>query len=372
MKFNPNKPHNVLPPLASAPPFETTRVLKSCILARSVLAELKQAVSLLPNPSVLINTLPILEAQASSEIENIVTTTDSLFKALARVTDEAIDSATKEALRYRQALYEGHAALKSKPLSTSTAVQIVRTIKDVDLDIRTTPGTALLNTATGAVVYTPPEGQALLRNLLADWEKFLHNRTELDPLVRMAVGHYQFEAIHPFTDGNGRTGRILNLLYLSSTDLLPIPVLYMSRYIIQTKTEYYRRLLEVTKEQRWEDWICYMLAAVTQTAEWTLRKVLAIQKLKEQTREIVRRNAPKIYSAELIDQIFQQPYCRISNLVEAGVAKRQTASVYLKKLAELGLLKEVAIGRERLFINSRFFTLLSGSERLDAPAKSSA
>jgi Fic family protein len=185
----------------------------------------------------------------------------------------------------------------------------------------------------------------------------------------MAVGHYQFEAIHPFTDGNGRTGRILNLLYLTSADLLPIPVLYMSRYIIQTKAEYYRLLLDVTRKDAWEDWIVYMLGAVAQTSIWTLRKVLAVRDLRQRVKAKIQREAPKIYSAELVDQIFEQPYCRISNLVESKVAQRQTASVYLKKLAELDLLKEVAVGRERIFVNTGFFKILSASERIEGEQK---
>lgn len=369
MKFNPKKPFNSLPPLQDIPDLENATILKKCIEARSSLAELKQAVTLLPNPNVLINTLPILEAQASSEIENVVTTADSLFKALALGREDASDAETKEAVRYRDALYEGHASIKTRPLTTATAVQVVRTIKNVDLDVRSTPGTALLNTATGEVVYTPPEGNSLLRDLLADWERFLHERDDLDPLVRMAVGHYQFEAIHPFTDGNGRTGRILNLLYLSSQDLLPIPVLYMSRYIIQTRAGYYRLLLEVTRKGVWEEWILYMLDAVAQTSMWTLRKVLSVRDLRERVKAKIQRSAPKIYSAELVDQIFQQPYCRISNLVESKVAQRQTASVYLKKLAELNILKEVAVGRERIFINTSFFRILSANETLSDEAK---
>ena len=198
------------------------------------MAELKTSGQLIPNQAVLINSIPLLEAQASSEIENIVTTTDKLFR-FANESGAQADPATKEALRYRTALIEGFEMLRRRPVSTSTAIAVCSTIKGVELDIRATPGTAMMNEATGAVIYTPPEGQNLLRHQLANWERFIHEAEDIDPLIRLAVMHYQFEAIHPFVDGNGRTGRVLNLLYLVDKGLLDIPVLYLSRYIIANK-----------------------------------------------------------------------------------------------------------------------------------------
>ncbi|MDP2096490.1 MAG: Fic/DOC family N-terminal domain-containing protein, partial [Hydrogenophaga sp.] len=245
LAWHPEQPHNQLSALPPAHELESRAVLKACIEARAALAELKQAAELIPNQAMLINTIPLLEAKDSSEIENIVTTTDQLFQ-YAQGHDNA-DPATKEALRYRTALHQGFQSLKSRPLCTATAVEVCRTLKGVDMDIRRTPGTQLANDRTGEVVYTPPEGEARLRDMLANWERFLHNQTELDPLIRMAVGHYQFEAIHPFTDGNGRTGRVLNILYLIQEELLNLPILYLSRHVIAHKADYYRLLLSVTR-----------------------------------------------------------------------------------------------------------------------------
>src|SRR3990167_7313448 len=229
--WQPHRPYNDLPRLPPTAELETKPVLKECVTARAALAELKQAAELIPNPAMLINTLPLLEARASSEIENIVTTADQLFRHLQ--ADAGADPATKEALRYRRALLEGVQALKTRPLTTRTAEWICTQIKGVEMSMRKVPGTALANDATGAVVYTPPQGEARIRDLLANWERFLHEEETLDPLVRMAAAHYQFEAIHPFTDGNGRTGRVVNLLYLVEQGLLSLQVLYLSRYIVQ-------------------------------------------------------------------------------------------------------------------------------------------
>lgn len=358
MSFRPDRPYNALPALPPQQDVETRAVLKACISARAALAELRVCGQLIPNQSVLINSIPLLEAQASSEIENIVTTTDRLFR-FANEPGERADPATKEALRYRTALNEGFQSLRQRPVSTSTAIAVCRRIKGVDLDIRATPGTALMNEATGAVIYTPPEGQDLLRDKLANWERFIHEAGDIDPLVRLAVMHYQFEAIHPFIDGNGRTGRVLNLLYLVDQGLLDIPVLYLSRYIIGNKRAYYDRLLAVTTQNAWEDWILYMLEAVRETAEWSTARILAIRDLLDQTAERIRRDLPKIYSRELAEIIFVNPYCRIGDLVEAGIAKRQAASVYLKALSENGLLREIKAGREKLYINPALLDLLS-------------
>jgi Fic family protein len=334
-------------------------VLKACIEARAAVAELKQAGRLLPNQDVLINTIPLLEARASSEIENIVTTTDQLFRYAQPDRESLADPATKQALRYRAALRRGVELLKKRPLMTSTTVQVCRTLLGVNLDIRRVPGTALVNQGTGKVVYTPPEGESHLRSLLANWEKFLHDGEELDPLIRMAVAHYQFEAIHPFTDGNGRTGRILNLLFLMEQDLLELPVLYLSRAIIGKKADYYRLLLAVTTRDAWEDWILFMLRAVAETAKWTTERIYAIRRLMQETAEYVKSEASAVYSRELVELIFVQPYCRIRNVVEAGIAERQTAAVYLKQLVGAGVLQEVKVGREKLFINPRLMRLLT-------------
>ena len=215
-----------------------------------------------------------------------------------------------------------------------------------------------MNEATGRVVYTPPEGAELLRDKLANWERYIHADDGVDPLIRLAIMHYQFEAIHPFTDGNGRTGRILNLLFLVEQGLLDIPVLYLSRYIITNKRAYYDGLLAVTTDGAWEPWILFMLAAIRETSTWSTAKIRAIRNLLDVTTDRIRRDLPKIYSRELAEIIFVNPYCRIADLVGAGIAKRQSASVYLKALASLGILVEIEAGREKIYTNPALLTLL--------------
>lgn len=348
---------------------ETKAVLKQCITARAAIAELRQAAELIPNQAILISTLPLLEAGASSEIENIVTTTDRLFQ---HVNDEEhADAATKEALRYSRALFDGYHALNEYPLTTRTAELICSRIKGVDMTVRRLPGTALNNTATGSVVYTPPEGESLLRAKLGSWERFMHECTDLDPLVRMAMGHYQFEAIHPFTDGNGRTGRVLNVLFLIEQRLLTLPILYLSRYINTNRSEYYRLLQGVTSHGDWEAWLLYMLRGIEETAQWTTAKIAGLRALSAHTADYVKRALPKIYSRELVDMIFELPYCRISSVTERGIAKRQTASVYLKQLVSIGVLTEHTVSREKLFIHPKLMRLLTvdGNDFDSYPAK---
>jgi Fic family protein len=334
--------YNQLPILPPAVELESKAILKQCITARAALAELKQAAELIPNQGMLINTLPLLEARASSEIENIVTTTDRLFKY--RQADDRADPMTKEALRYSYALLEGYRALAKCPLNTGTAEQVCSKIKGVEMRVRQGPGIALANEQSGEIIYIPPVGENLLRNLLTNWEKFLHDETDLEPLIRMAVGHYQFEAIHPFTDGNGRTGRVLNSFFLIQEDLLTLPILYLSRYIIKHKKDYYRLLRLVTCQSAWEAWILYVLKAVEETSNWTKQKIAAIRQLLTHTTEYVREKQPKIYSRELVDLIFEKPYCRIADVIEAGLARRQAASRHLKALVKIWSIAGNAIG----------------------------
>ncbi len=361
MAFDPSRPFNDLPNLPPASETESRAILRSCIAARAALAELRVSVRLFPNQAMLINSIPLLEAQASSEIENIVTTADRLFRYADDAAGRA-DPATREALRCRTALHRGFQMLNRRPVSTAMAVDVCRTIKGVELDIRSTPGTALVNDAADEIIYTPPEGEEVLRSKLANWERYIHEAEEVDPLIRLAVMHYQFEAIHPFVDGNGRTGRVLNLLYLVDKNLLDIPVLYLSRHIIQNKALYYRYLLEVTTQQAWERWILFILEAVRSTAEWTTRKIHAIRELVDETATAVRQGKPKIYSRELVELIFVHPYCRISDVVAADIAKRQTAAVYLKALASEGILQQIKAGRENLYINPPLLALLAERE----------
>lgn len=355
--WRPDLPYNDLPPLPPATELETRAVLKQCITARAALAELKQAAELIPNQGVLINALPLLEAQASSEIENIVTTTDRLFQF--QNSGEHADPATREALRHSSALLEGFRALKMRPLNTRTAEQVCTRIKGVEMQVRRVPGTTLANQATGEIIYTPPVGEDLLRTKLANWERYLHEAIDVDPLIRMAVGHYQFEAIHPFADGNGRTGRVLNSLYLIQEELLTLPILYLSRYIIKNKADYYRLLLDVTRDNAWEPWVLYLLRGVEDTARWTTAKIAAIRSLSALTIVHVKQAAPKIYSRELVDLIFDLPYCRIQNVVDKEIAGRQAASRYLKQLVDIGVLQEVTVGREKIFIHPKLMQLLT-------------
>ncbi|MFK7853903.1 MAG: protein adenylyltransferase Fic [Granulosicoccus sp.] len=358
MSFQNDKPYNNLPPLPPKVELETRSVLKLCIEARARLAELKQLVERIPNQAILINTIPLLEAQASSEIENIVTTNDQLFR-FAEQGEQQADPATKEALRYRTALKDGFSSLATRPLCTATAVAVCRTIKNTDLDIRQVPGTKLANAESGELIYTPPEGESVIREKLANWETFLHQEIDLDPLVRMAAAHYQFEAIHPFTDGNGRTGRILNILFLCDQQLITIPVLYLSSYINRSKADYYSLLLSVTTNGNWTDWIEYMLEGVRSTAEDTCNRIDAINDLRHQIGNEIRETHGKIYSHELVEQLFAQPYTRISNLVDAGIAKRQTASSYLQTLTDAGILDEHVFGKEKLFLFPRLVGALT-------------
>ncbi|MCF7954246.1 MAG: Fic family protein [Phycisphaerae bacterium] len=366
MTYNRPGPYNDLPLLPPKVDIESKQILKRCITARSSLAALKQAAELIPNPTVLINTIPLLEAKVSSEIENIVTTTDKLFQFASGNAQNA-DHATKETLRYRQALYQGYQSIRQRPVCTSVAIDVCRTIRDIQVDVRKVPGTALANDRTGEVIYTPPTGEGIIRDKLANWEKFVNENKDIDPLIRMAIMHYQFEAIHPFTDGNGRTGRILNLLLLIQEGLLDIPVLYLSRYFINNKNQYYALLRGVTENENWQGWILYVLDAVAETAQWTTNKIKTAQELLLHTCDYINQKSPKVYSRELVETIFEQPYCRISNIVDKGIAKRQTASTYLKKLVEINVLKEMDAGREKIYINPKFFMLLTQDENSYEP-----
>lgn len=364
--YDPKRPYNSLPKLPPSADIETRAVLKKWGLARTALAELRQASDTLPNSDVLIQSIPLLEAKDSSEIENIVTTDDALFRE-ASLEEPDGEPAAKEAVRYRKALYWGLESAKTRPLSARDAIEICRLVTGVDLDVRGVPVT-LKNRQTGEVIYTPPQGQDLIRDLLGDWEAYLHAEgDELDPLIRMAVLHYQFEAIHPFEDGNGRTGRILNVLALIESGLLDLPTLYLSRYILQTRGDYYRLLEGVTRNGIWETWILYMLTAVEQTSKWTTEKIRAIRTLMIDATDHMKKWEPKLYSRELVELIFSKPYCRIADLQDKGIAKRQAASTYLKALARIEMLEVERRGREKLFINRKFITLLSSDHHTFEP-----
>jgi Fic family protein len=286
-----------------------------------------------------------------------VTTNDELYRADAD-PDRKTDPHTKEVLRYRQALNHGFKEMRTRPLSTNLFIEIVHIIKEVDFGIRKVTGTALKNPTSGEIIYTPPVGESVIRDKLANLEQFIHADDGIDPLIKMAVMHYQFEAIHPFEDGNGRTGRILNLLYLVDQGLLDIPVLFLSRYIIAHKPAYYEGLRGITERGDWENWILFMLRAVESTAGQTFDQVTRIRAVMEEVRQQIQQAAPAIYSKDLVEVIFRHPYTKIQFLVDANIAKRQTASSYLQTLATLGFLRPSKHGREMYYINDALYAEL--------------
>ena len=355
--WNPASPYNLLPGLPP-PCRETAKIFRQTTRSRVVLERLHQTVRLLPEKEIFVQIIPVLEAQASSEIENIAAATDSLFRIID--ADTQADDAAKEVLRYRQALGKGMESLKRCPLSLRTMTAVSSALRGTNVSVRKLDGTCIASASSGQVIYTPPAGEALILEKLHNLVEFLHSPSEMDPLVKMAIAHYQFEAIHPFSDGNGRTGRILNLLYLAESGLLSQPVLNLSRYFIRNKPKYYAALLNVTKEGAWENWILFMLQAVEETALWTCQKAQAIARLKRETTCFIQESPllKGVYSPELVQTIFMQPYCRVAALTEAGIAKRQTAMKYLNALTHAGILHCAAAGREKLFINIRLMALL--------------
>jgi len=360
MEFKKNKPFNNLPLLPPQANIETLPIMRRCISASRALAELKGAGNLIPNQAILINSIPLQEAQFSSEIENVVTTQDALFRAVAEEDGRKADPNTREVLRYRQALRYGYdASLVGKKVTIDLIVELCSILLDRNIALRDQEPIIVEDVNTGSVIFTPPRERAVIVNLLRNLIDFVDNGGEFDPLIRLAIAHYQFETIHPFIDGNGRTGRILNLLFLLQAGLLDIPVLYLSRYIIHNKQAYYQRLRAVTEKGDWEQWVLFMLSAVEETALWTTNRIEAIRALLEATIEQCRIEIPKIYSKELIELIFYHPYCKISFLTEAGIAERQTASQYLQELERIGILSSEKRGREVIYRNPGLLDLLS-------------
>lgn len=360
MPWSPEVPFNDLPAL---PPggidLEPKVVLKATIEARTALATLAQARRLLPNPTILIHAVPLLEAQASSEIENIVTTADELFKY---ADSGGGNHATKEALRYRSALFAGVDSIRRRPLTTATVTRVCSELHGREVDVRAVPGTRIANPTTREIVYAPPEGAAVIRDKLSAWERFFHADDDLDPLVRMVVAHYQFEAIHPFHDGNGRTGRVINILMLIEAGLLDEPILYLSRAIIQRKNDYYRLLRAVTTEGAWTEWVLYMLEVVRDSAVSTTRKIDSIRTCQDDIAERARAATPGGRDAQFLTVLFEQPYSRIGTVAERCEVSRQTASAWLHALVAANLLSDVKVGRELLFVNHEFLDVLTRTE----------
>ena len=357
MLFSRTEPHNnlpLLPPDKSA--FETLEVYKKLADARSALAELKGRLPVIPNPMMLINTLVLQEARASSEIENVITTTDKMFRAFT-ADKKNIDPETKEVLRYREALWESFTAKYSK-MDSDVIINIFRIITEKDESLR--DGQVFIGNAYN-IVYTPPI-HSIVNEKLENWFDFYHSSHELDPLINMAILHYQFEAIHPFSDGNGRTGRILNVLYITDHNLLELPVLYISKHILEHKNKYYQLLSEVTEKNNWKDWILFMLEAVRRTSIFTLDKVNAIYSLFNEVQEKVRSEAASIYSHELIEVLFTQPYCKNKILVEQKIASRNTASKYLNELVKMDILQVHKEGKETLYLHKQLYDILSKNQ----------
>lgn len=357
--FDPKTPYNDLPMLPPAVELETKAVLKQALHAGRLLASLNAKAGSIPNQSMLVNTATLKEAKDSSEIENIVTTSDSLFEGFAS-DNGGTDPATKEVLSYREALWEGFRAIQRGEFSQEVFIKVVRKIKKNNLGIREGSGTRVINPKTQEVIYTPPEGRVRLGTMLENLVLYMNDTTDpVDPLIKLAVIHYQFEAIHPFADGNGRTGRIIIILYLVAQNLLDLPILYLSHYLVENKNEYYKKLRAVTEAQEWGAWIKFILDGITRTTRHTIDKIDAIQELMQETIIVARKKLPeRVYSKELIELLFEQPYTKGSFLVERGIAKRQTAAEYLKELEKVGILKAKKVGRENLYQNSWLLNLL--------------
>lgn len=358
-----NKANNELPLLPPKEKLENITVLRKAIKANTELAKLNGYCSTIPNENILLNAIILNEAKTSSEIENIITTHDEIYKALLK-KDEKHDPETKEVLNYREAIWQGYNLItETNILTTNAIVGIQETLKKNKAGIRKLPGTKLMNDQTGEVIYTPPDDEKIIRDLLRNLEEYINIDDEIDPLIKLAIIHYQFESIHPFYDGNGRTGRIINVLYLVLKGLLKSPILYLSSYIIKNKGNYYNYLQKVRDENDWESWVLFMLEAVEKTSIETLTTVKAIRDLMEETIEYCRGKMPKTsYSKELIELLFVQPYTKIDFLVNNNIAERRTASKYLSQLEEIGVLESFKSWKEKIYINKKLYELLKGSE----------
>lgn len=348
-----------LPELPPRVDLETKAILKQLAVSHRYLAELKGVARTIPNQNILIQTLPLLEAKDSSAIENIVTTHDELYR-MELLEDSFQSSAAKEVQNYRTALRYGFEKVKGKSLLTNNLIlEIQKIVKKQESGFRTLPGTDLKNFITGEVVYTPPQLKDDIIRLMNNLEKIINeaNLYPIDPLIKMAVIHYQFESIHPFYDGNGRTGRIINILYLVLNQLVDIPILYLSRYIIQNKEKYYNLLQSVRENGNWEEWVLYILKGVEETSKNTIYMIESIKELMDKYKKEISTNYKKIYSHELLNLLFKHPYTKIDFLEkELGIA-RQTASKYLDVLAEGGYLKKEKFGRNNLYINVPLYTI---------------
>lgn len=354
---------------------ETKTVLRQANKANRKLAELKGVAQAIPNERILISSLTLQEAKDSSAVENIVTTQDDLYRAGLDANFTLIGAATKEVLFYREAINEGFKLVRNKNiLALNDIKRIQEVLEQNSAGFRTTPGTQLKRSSDGAVIYTPPQDGQRIVELMSNLEQFINDDElcPIDPLVKMAIIHHQFESIHPFYDGNGRTGRIVNILYLVTSGLLDLPILYLSRYITHNKAEYYERIQAIRNatgdnSAQWEAWILYMLRGVEQTAEETIALVKNIGKLMTEYKNIIRPAFGGKYSHELLNGLFYHPYTKIGHLESNMQVSRQTAAKYLDRLASLGLLQKERMGKENYYINTKLMELfLTFSEQQEA------
>ena len=337
---------------------KTSKILETLNNASRSLAELKGFANSIPNQHILINAITINEAKDSSAIENIVTTHDSIYKVL---TESGFrEEAAKEVVDYRSAIWRGYEIIKEKGfISTNILVELQAMIEPNKTGIRKNPGTKLINSVTGDIIYTPPQRESEIRDLLKNLEDYINNfEDEIDPLIKMSLIHYQFESIHPFYDGNGRTGRILNILYLVLNNLLESPIIYLSNYINKTKNEYYKLFTEFREKDNYEDWIIYILKGIEETSKNTIELIKKIQEEMNSYKVEFMKKLPKIYSDELLDSLFFEVYTKINYIETRCGVTRQTASTYLNGLVEAGLLDYEKVGRESIYKNTRLINLL--------------
>ncbi len=342
---------------------ETKPILKKLMKAHQALAELKGVSGVIPNQSILISTLSLQEAKDSSAIENIITTHDELYKSDA-TTKQFANFAAKEVYSYAAALQNGYQQVKKTGLLVNNHIlEIQQTLVENGAGFRKIPVTMLKNDQTGEVVYTPPQDEGQIRSLMNNLEQFINDDTlnDADPLIKMAIIHHQFESIHPFYDGNGRTGRIINILYLVKQRLLDTPVLYLSRYINQNKNEYYRLLQAVRDTGSWESWILYMLEGIELTSRQTVGLILGMRDLMLHQKHKLRSELPKIYSQDLLNNLFRHPYTKIDFVMQELQIHRNTAVKYLEELVRIGLLTKHKLGKENFYLNSALFDLLANA-----------
>ncbi len=339
---------------------ETKVVFKKLTIARSALAEMKGAALSIPNQSILISTLSLQEAKDSSAIENIVTTHDELYQS-DYLGNRFKTVASKEVHHYADALIKGFETVKETGLiKNSHLLEIQSIIEGNNAGFRKLPGTELKNDQTGETIYTPPQTHDEISRLMKNLEAFMNDNSlsDLDPLIKMAIIHHQFESIHPFYDGNGRTGRIINILYLVKEGLLDIPILYLSRYINQNKRDYYSLLQKVRTENAWEEWVLFILAGIENTSLQTIKLIDQIKRLMLMQKHKLREMLPKIYSQDLLNNIFKHPYTKIDFVMRELSVQRKTSSKYLNELVNIGILQKHKIGRENYYINTKLYDLL--------------